>query len=116
MVGDNFSISGLSALQGHLSSVGIGKASEKNMASAASHLEGEIKDRAPVDTGHLRGSYGHTVQGGDRGATAFVGTNVEYAASQESLGTPHVRPALDANRDQLVKLMAEDTLKEALGL
>ena len=121
MAGDNFSISGLSALQGRLSSVGIGKASEKNMAAAASHLEGEIRERAPVDTGHLRGSYGHIVQGGDKGAVAHVGTNVEYAAAQEygtvhQGGTPHVRPALDANRDQLVKMMAADTLKEALGL
>ena len=121
MAGDNFGISGLSALQGRLSKVGIGKASEQNMAAAAAHLEGEIKDRAPVDTGHLRGSYGHTVQGGDNGAVAHVGTNVEYAAHQEygtvhQGGTPHVRPALEANRDQLVQIMAADTLKEALGL
>lgn len=116
-----FDIGNLGALQGRLSSIGIGKASESNMAAAASHLEGEIKERAPVDTGHLSASYGHTVQGGDKGATAFVGTNVEYAAHQEygtvhQGGQAHVRPALEANRDQLVQIMAADTLKEALGL
>lgn len=56
--------------------------------------EGFAKRRCPVDTGNLRNSITHAAEGG----TAYVGTNVEYAAYVE-LGTartqaqPYLRPA-----------------------
>lgn len=44
--------------------------------------EGYAKDKCPVDTGALRNSITHTVQGN----TAYIGTNVEYGKYVE-LGT-----------------------------
>lgn len=57
--------------------------------------EGYAKMLAPVDTGRLRNSLTHTVEG----STAFIGTNVEYAPYQE-FGTsrtkahPFLKPAV----------------------
>ena len=45
------------------------------------------KKLAPVDTGNLRNSITHTVDGGE--PAAYIGTNVEYAPYQE-LGTIHM--------------------------
>ena len=56
--------------------------------------EGFAKRKCPVDTGNLRNSITHVTDGD----TAYVGTNVEYAAYVE-LGTtrtepqPYLRPA-----------------------
>lgn len=56
--------------------------------------EGFAKRRCPVDTGNLRNSIAHVADGD----TAYVGTDVEYAAYVE-LGTtrtraqPYLRPA-----------------------
>lgn len=86
-----------------------------NMEIAASHLKGEIKDRSPVDTGHLRASYSHVVETQGKTVIGHVGTNTPYAEHQEMYGTPHIRPAVDANQDRLIKIMAEDTLTGAIG-
>ena len=60
--------------------------------------EGHAKKKCPVDTGRLRNSITHAVEGGDSGGRAVIGTNVEYAAYVE-LGTsrqkaqPYLKPA-----------------------
>lgn len=89
--------------------------SKAGMARACAHLEREIKGRAPVDTGHLRGSYTFNVEESGNTVVGHVGTNVPYAIHQEfgtahQPGTPHIRPALDASRDQLLQMMGQDTL------
>ena len=88
---------------------------EQNMRVAAAELEGEIKDRAPVDTGHLRASYSHIVETRGETVIGHVGTNVPYAEAQEYMGTPHIRPAVDARGADLAKTMAADTLTDAIG-
>ena len=57
--------------------------------------EDRAKVYAPVDTGRLRNSIKHHLQGND---TVVTGTNVEYAIYQEfgtskQSGTPFLRPA-----------------------
>lgn len=88
---------------------------KQNMKIAASELEGEIKDRAPVDTGHLRASYTHNVEESGDKVIGRVGTNVEYASHQEYMGTPHVRPAVDARGADLARIMGSQTLNDAIG-
>lgn len=99
-----------------LSTVGNGvtNSADSNVEKAALHLEGAIKDRAPVDTGHLRSSYSTRVEG----SVAHVGTNVPYALPQEygtryQSGTPHVRPAIEAERGEMFGIMA-GSIKDAL--
>ena len=87
---------------------------EGNMRLACMDLEANIKMRAPVDTGHLRGSYGHQVHRRGDSVTGLVGSNVEYAAYQEFAGTPHVRPALDARHSSIMKMLGQDTLAGAM--
>lgn len=121
MMAQALTITGLGALISTLSGASIGDSGQKGMEEAASHLESEIKSRAPVDTGNLRDSYAHTVESSGNTITAHVGTNVEYAIGQEygttyQGGTPHVRPALEANRSRLVEMMAEGTLTTAFEL
>ena len=57
----------------------VEKALEKQTQAAleaiGGYVEGEVKVRAPVDTGNLRSSYSYVT--GDREVT--IGTNVEYA-------------------------------------
>lgn len=58
-------------------------------------FEDRAKSYAPVDTGRLRNSISHKMQGND---TVVIETNVEYAIYQEmgtryQSGTPFMRPA-----------------------
>lgn len=81
----------------------IGRRKRIALTEAAIHLEGEIALRTPVDTGHLRASISHVApegrsqDGGGRlegsadDESAYVGTNVEYAAYVE-YGTKYQRP------------------------
>lgn len=115
-----FEIFGLSALIARFMGASIDKSSREGMERAAAHLTGEIKSRAPVDTGHLRDSYDYFVDGSGNSVTAHVGTNVEYAIHQEygtqyQSGTPHVRPAIEANRSQLVEMMGKEVLTKFIS-
>lgn len=116
----SFEIHGLDGLMGTLSGIDITGTAEKNVEQAAQHLQGEIRSRAPVRTGHLRSSYDYVVRSQGDSTVAFVGTNVNYSQYQE-FGTsimgaqPHVRPALDSNRQQLVEIMAGQTLRDAFN-
>lgn len=86
----------------------IRAAVEKGLTAAALLVEGDAKLRAPVDTGNLRSSINHQVDG-DR---ATVGTNVEYAPHVE-YGTsrqsaqPYLEPALRDNKDKISKIIRD---------
>lgn len=70
--------------------------------------EGYAKRLCPVDTGRLRNSISHTV----RGSTAYIGTNVEYAAYVE-MGTertspqPYLKPAVANHANEYRKIIEE---------
>lgn len=106
----SFHIDGIDGLSARLQS--LAPADVAGMAKATAHLHDEITRRAPVDTGHLRDSYQTSVEDSGEGAVGRVFTTVEYSIFQEygtryQSGTPHVRPALDGNRRQLVEMMGE---------
>lgn len=75
--------------------------------------EGHAKEICPVDTGRLRNSISHAVEGD----TAYIGTNVEYAEAVE-LGTsrrrpkPYLVPAVTNYVEEYRQLM-EQALKNA---
>lgn len=80
--------------------------------SGGNMLINGIKPRAPFLTGNLRRSY-HQEDGRvtATSASVIVGTDVEYAPYQEfgtryMAGTPHVRPAIDAERSAIFKEIA----------
>ena len=85
------------------------------LEASALVVEGSAKNLAPVDTGNLRNSITHEVEGKE----ARVGTVTEYAVFQE-LGTskmaaqPFLNPALEQNKGNIQKIFA-DAIREALG-
>lgn len=72
--------------------------------------EGYAKRKCPVDTGRLRNSITHTVDG--TMLEAYIGTNVEYAPHVE-LGTRHqdaqpfLRPAAQDHGSQYRKVISD---------
>ena len=72
-------------------------------------VESEAQENAPVDTGTLRGSITHEVEG----RFAVIGTPVEYATHVE-LGTsrsraqPYLRPAIEENRDTIKQIITDE--------
>jgi len=86
----------------------IEKVKDRFLEEAGVIVEGTAKRLAPVNTGNLRGSINRETFS-DR---AEVGTNVEYAEYVE-YGTrfmgeqPYLRPAIDENRRNLMKRLAE---------
>ena len=97
----------------------VGEVSDGNMDTACRVLEQDVKDRAPVDTGHLMRSYDHTVRSRGGRTVGHVGTNVEYAIYQE-FGTrhmsaqPHFRPAIDAQEDTILDIIGKETIRGAI--
>ena len=83
----------------------INKANKQIISKACLMVERDAKKLCPVDTGRLRGSITHEIQG----TTGRVGTNVEYARAVE-LGTekqspqPYLRPALHANEKKILAM------------
>lgn len=75
------------------------------------HSDGSV--RPNVDTGRLVNSISHMV----KGDSAYIGTNVEYAAYVE-MGTsrskpyPYLKPAITKHTDEY-KAMLEDCLRKA---
>ena len=72
------------------------KAVSRRIQTAVQRVESDAKGRAPVDTGNLRNSIRHSMQGE---LTGVVNENAEYAAYVE-FGTrytpaqPHLGPAM----------------------
>lgn len=81
----------------------------KGLTKAALLVERDAKIFVPVDTGLLRTSITHLVEGDQ----AMVGTSVEYAANVE-LGTdkqkaqPYLQPAFDKNREDIKEILMSD--------
>jgi phage gpG-like protein len=57
----------------------LSSATTKALEEIGLVAEGHAKKKAPVDTGNLRNSITHVVEGD----AAYIGTNVEYAPYQE---------------------------------
>lgn len=85
------------------------RAEVKKIATKHGYLiRNDVIKLAPVDTGRLRSSYLVKVEDDtpDR-FTVVIGTNVTYAVHVEygtryTRAQPHLRPALDKNKDQFV--------------
>ena len=83
----------------------INTANKKIMEEACLLVEGDAKKLCPVDTGRLRASITHEIDG----LTGYVGSNVEYSRAVE-LGTekqspqPYLRPALHKNEKKILEL------------
>ena len=74
--------------------------------------ENHARDYAPVDTGRLKNSIEHHLQGND---TVVIQTNVEYAVYQEmgtskQSGTPFLKPSGENHLSEY-KNIIEQTLK-----
>lgn len=74
---------------------------QREVKRAALNVQNSAKLAAPVDTGRLRNSITHAMDGDELGAQ--IGTNVEYAASVEfgssrSRAQPYLVPALEQER------------------
>ncbi len=89
----------------------IEEAINKALEASALLVEGTAKNLAPVDTGYLRNSITHEVEGKE----ARVGATAEYAGFVE-LGTskqaaqPFLNPALEQNKRN-IKRIFEDAIK-----
>ncbi|RZI47966.1 HK97-gp10 family putative phage morphogenesis protein [Lactococcus kimchii] len=59
------------------------QAAERALESASLHMVGEVKDRAPVDSGELRRSITRKVGATGSRMTAKVGSGLQYAIYQE---------------------------------
>jgi len=83
----------------------INKANKQIINKACLMVERDAKILCPVDTGRLRSSITHEIEG----TIGRVGTNVEYARAVE-LGTekqspqPYLRPALHNNEKKILQL------------
>ena len=94
---------------------GMEQAVSMALEASALLVEGQAKALAPVDTGNLRNSITHEVEGQE----AKVGTNVEYAPFVE-LGTskqaaqPYLNPALEQNKGNIKRIFAE-AIKKGVG-
>ena len=76
---------------------------EAGLDVVGADMEDMAKSLAPVDTGALRDSIYHRAVG----FFLEFGNDVEYGMFQEfgtrfQPGTPHIRPALDANQQKLL--------------
>lgn len=93
----------------------IEKALERGLEACGIQAESYAKALAPVDTGRLRNSISHTVDGD----TAYIGSNVEYAPYQE-LGTskmkaqPYLKPAVQ-NHISDYETILQNELKSELS-
>lgn len=88
---------------------------EREVKRAALNVQNNAKRAAPVDTGRLRNSIAHEIEGD--GLEATVGTNVEYApfvefGTRRGRAQPYLLPALERERGPFRKAIA-DALMDA---
>ena len=107
MGGDGYvmKITGLGELEKklkRLSDVARDDAKQEALYASSVVVQGDATLNAPVDTGNLRSSIDYEV--GTDNADIF--TPVEYAMKVE-FNQPYLRPALDNNRGNIVKLFAD---------
>ena len=89
------------------------KAIERGLEAIGLTAEGYAKKETPVDTGRLRNSISHAVEG----RAAYIGTNVEYAPYVE-LGArgrdgKHMLQRAAAEHTDEYKRLMEDSMKNA---
>lgn len=90
---------------------GLSDAMERALTRIGLAAEGYAKKECPVDTGNLRNSITHEVDG--HADTVYIGTNVEYAAYVE-LGTtrtkakPYLRPAVTEHSAVYKRIIEEE--------
>ena len=63
------------------------------LEKASQIVENDAKRNCPVDTGILRGSINHEVDGNE----AIIGTNIEYAPYVHEKTKPFLQQAMDEN-------------------
>ena len=91
------------------------KGKRNALTAIGSSAETYAKQETPVDTGRLRNSISHTVDG----EAAYIGTNVEYAPYLE-LGTKkiaahhYLKRAVTEHQDEYKKLTAQ-AIKTAIN-
>ncbi len=93
----------------------MGKAIKNGLEAIGLTAETYAKKATPVDTGRLRNSISHTVDG----EAAYIGTNVEYAPYVE-LGTSrtkahHMLQKAATEHSAEYKRLAEDAVKSAIN-
>lgn len=87
----------------------LNEAERRALEKVGMFVESEAQENAPVDTGRLRNSITHEVEG----RYAVIGTPVEYAPHVE-LGTsrskaqPYLRPAIEENRDTIKQIITDE--------
>ena len=91
------------------------KGKRNALTAIGSTAETYAKQETPVDTGRLRNSISHTVDG----EAAYIGTNVEYAPYVE-LGTSrakahHMLQKAATEHSAEYKQLAEDAIQSAIN-
>ena len=84
---------------------------ERALEAIGLQAEGNVAMLAPVDTGRLRGSITHEVDGD----TAYIGTNVEYApyvecGTSKTKAQPFLKPGIQGDMSEYQSI-AEAYLK-----
>ena len=91
----------------YLKAVDVAK--QRGLEKVGLTAERYAKALCPVDTGRLRNSISHAVEGD----SAYIGTNVEYAPYVE-MGTvrtraqPYLKPAAQDHADEYKKLLLDE--------
>ena len=75
----------------------------EKLDKSAQIVENAAKVECPVDTGHLRASISHTVEG----YKATIGTSVEYAAAVHEKTKPFLQNAADSKIQEVVNIFKE---------
>ena len=90
--GFSIEVRGLEALQRKLKNPRfVNESLERFGNRAGAHIAGEVRLRTPVDTGRLRSSVTHDLDGSPV-HTVRIGSNVEYAPHVEEGSRPHWPP------------------------
>lgn len=104
---------------------------DKALTAAALIVEAQAAELVPVDTGRLKGSISHIshinksnktdgIKGTAASGEAYVGSNVEYAPYQEygtrfMSGKAYMRPAIDATKGDIKRVIAKYWKGQAFG-
>lgn len=81
----------------------LGKAIARSLEAVGIEAESDAARLCPVDTGRLRNSITHTIDGGE--PAAYIGTNVEYASyvhngTSRQKAQPFLTDAVNQNADK----------------
>ena len=110
-------ISGLIVVEDNTARIieALDTATARALEAIGIEAEGDAARLTPVDTGRLRNSITHTIDGGDK--TAIIGTNVEYASyvhngTSRQKAQPFLIDAVNQNMGKYRQIM-EAGLKNA---